>query len=203
MPVLDVALLKPSVPRARAIGPRERFEALWTAHARRVRAACRGWMRGREDLAEEAFGRVALLAFEKLRGADAELHSPLGWLLIMTRNVCIDLGRKALRDPVAGAEDITQLELAASDEPEAALLTAELVRHLERWLDALPPGQRQALELRALEGCSYPEVAERLAITPANARKRVQLARQRLRLRLVQYRGQAGGAGQARWGEPA
>ena len=54
---------------------------------------------------------------------------------------------------------------------------ARLVRAIER----LPEGHRDVLRLAFLEGCSYPEIAERLDISEANVKTRVNRARARLR----------------------
>ena len=54
---------------------------------------------------------------------------------------------------------------------------ARLVRAIER----LPEGHRDVLRLAFLEGCSYPEIAERLDISEANVKTRVNSARARLR----------------------
>jgi RNA polymerase sigma-70 factor, ECF subfamily len=47
-------------------------------------------------------------------------------------------------------------------------------------LDELPKHERQALELRVVEGLAYAEVAGRLAIRPVAARLRVSRALRRL-----------------------
>lgn len=54
---------------------------------------------------------------------------------------------------------------------------SRLVRAIER----LPEGHRDVLRLAFLEGCSYPEIAERLDISEANVKTRVNRARTRLR----------------------
>jgi RNA polymerase sigma-70 factor (ECF subfamily) len=45
----------------------------------------------------------------------------------------------------------------------------------------LPEGHRDVLRLAFIEGCSYPEIAERLDISEANVKTRVNRARARLR----------------------
>jgi RNA polymerase sigma-70 factor (ECF subfamily) len=51
---------------------------------------------------------------------------------------------------------------------------------LVRQLDALPSGEREALELRVIDELPYRELAERLDIQPAAARLRVSRALRRL-----------------------
>ncbi|MFM7438653.1 MAG: RNA polymerase sigma factor [Snowella sp.] len=45
----------------------------------------------------------------------------------------------------------------------------------------MPKSLRQAFTLRCVEELSYPEIAQHLEITEANARKRVEQARAKLR----------------------
>ena len=59
-----------------------------------------------------------------------------------------------------------------------ALETEETV---EQAIQKLPFLLRQAFILRCIEELSYPEIAQRLEITEANARKRVEQARAKLR----------------------
>ncbi len=47
-------------------------------------------------------------------------------------------------------------------------------------LDALPPGEREALELRVIDQLAYDQVAHKLEIRPAAARLRVSRALRRL-----------------------
>lgn len=188
MPATDVVSQPPISARPWQPTLRERFESIWRQHSPRVHSACRGWMRRRPDLVDEAFSRVSLLAFEKYRCLGAEVRNPLGWLLTMTRNVCIDLYREQRRDPVAAAGELNGLGLAAGDDLESRLLGQEMAELCGRWISELPPLQKEALELRLLAESSYQEMAERLGVTQAAARKRVQQARQGLRRKLALYR---------------
>lgn len=51
---------------------------------------------------------------------------------------------------------------------------------LERQVNALPPGERKALELRVIDEPAYDQVAEKLDIRPTAARLRVSRALRRL-----------------------
>ena len=65
--------------------------------------------------------------------------------------------------------------------PEEVAETGESLRSLQHGLDALPELLRVPLMLKFFEGLSYAEIAERLSIQNCTVRKRVQLARERLR----------------------
>jgi RNA polymerase sigma-70 factor, ECF subfamily len=66
------------------------------------------------------------------------------------------------------------------DQLESITARQELAR-LVRAIERLPEGHRDVLRLAFLEGCSYPEIAERLDISEANVKTRVNRARSRLR----------------------
>jgi RNA polymerase sigma-70 factor (ECF subfamily) len=67
-----------------------------------------------------------------------------------------------------------------ADQDESLSAREELAR-LVRAIGRLPEGHRDVLRLAFLEGCSYPEIAERLDISEANVKTRVNRARSRLR----------------------
>ena len=67
-----------------------------------------------------------------------------------------------------------------SDQDESITARQELAR-LIRAIERLPAGHRDVLRLAFLEGCTYPEIAERLDISEANVKTRVNRARSRLR----------------------
>ena len=70
---------------------------------------------------------------------------------------------------------------AATFEPEDDMTRNEASAILRRELDELPEGLRLPLVLHYIGGESAPEIGKRLGITAATARKRLQLARDRLR----------------------
>lgn len=73
--------------------------------------------------------------------------------------------------------------------PEARASAAELGQRLAAALDALPPDQRAAVWLVDVEGLTFAEVAETLALPPGTAASRVARARAALRTRLADLRG--------------
>jgi RNA polymerase sigma factor (sigma-70 family) len=131
-----------------------------------------------EDLTAEVFAQGWL---SRNRFRDEADGSALPWLLGIARNVlrrsvrsqaAENRARRKLGLPVEGAVDPG---FEAVDE-RISLPNAPLTR-----LAALPPEQREALELRVLHELGYDEIAARLGVQPAAARLRVSRALRRLR----------------------
>jgi RNA polymerase sigma-70 factor (ECF subfamily) len=138
---------------------------------------------GDEGLAEEITTDVF---FEVWRNAAAYRgESPVTTWIFGIANLKALSARRYFAQPrraavrVADDEALTRFpDPAQQDETlRARQELARLVRAIER----LPVGHRDVLRLAFIEGCSYPEIAERLAISEANVKTRVNRARARLR----------------------
>ena len=71
--------------------------------------------------------------------------------------------------------------------PEERLLSAEVREEMQRAIDGLPPGQREVITLRDVEGWAGEEVSTLLQITPNNQRVLLHRARSRVRRALERY----------------
>ena len=113
-----------------------------------------------EDLAQEAFVRAyrALRTYPAARIASLRVR---GWLAAIVGNLARDRARRrspstAPLDGVAGwLEDGTP-------GPERMALQRESTRAWRERLETLPDAYRVAVELRHIDGLSYPELAEAL-----------------------------------------
>jgi len=103
------------------------------------------------------------------------------WLIAIAHNVCRQRFRQAARRPheVSFDEDIGDRFIGVEEEDETP--TAEDIR---RALGHLAFNQRAALVMRELEGRSYAEIAEILAITPGAVETLIFRARRALREQL-------------------
>jgi RNA polymerase sigma factor (sigma-70 family) len=154
------------------------FSELYARHVGEVHA----WLSRRlawaaSDLTAETFARAFLI---RDRFRDDHDGSALPWLLGIARNVLADTVRRDQIETRARERLGLPLDLAAEDgftEVEERL-SPRLA--LERQLDALSPGEREALELRVIGELPYQELAARLDIQPAAARLRVSRALRRL-----------------------
>jgi len=89
------------------------------------------------------------------------------------------------RSPETG-DLVEQPEAPAESDPVAAAVTGELAAAVRRELAGLPPLQRAAVELKAMDR-SLREIAEILDVTPANAGVLVFRGRKLLAERLAPY----------------
>ncbi|MGO9956010.1 MAG: RNA polymerase sigma factor [Solirubrobacteraceae bacterium] len=154
------------------------FAELYTRHV----AAVHGWLARRlpwaaNDLTGETFA-CALLSRDRFR--DDRDGSALPWLLGIARNLLADTIRHERIETRARERLGLPVDLATEDgftEVEDRLSPRMSVK---QQLDALPPGEREALQLRVLDDLAYDQIAERLDIQPDAARSRVSRALRRL-----------------------
>lgn len=139
--------------------------------------------------ADDAVSRSMLLARKKLVEYASEIVNLEAWLTRMACNVCLDLRRERRRfgrfalslDDALNRDDPVQL----LPSPEQVCSSREVGALIHRAIGELPSHLREPARLRFLHEAEYGEIATRLAITPENARKRVQQARAILRPRLT------------------
>ena len=163
---------------ARSGGDPAGFSDLYTRHV----ADVYGWLSRRlawaaSDLTAETFAR-ALLSRDRFR--DDHDGSALPWLLGIARNVLLETIRQDRIETRARERLGLPLDLATEDGFTAIEDRLSPRLALERRLDALPAGEREALQLRVIDELAYDQVAEKLDIRPTAARLRVSRALRRL-----------------------
>jgi RNA polymerase sigma-70 factor (ECF subfamily) len=148
------------------------------------------WSGGRREDAEDALGQAALIALEKMP-RDLHPNEARSWLLRLVYSKCMDIHRKRKRarsvTQEIDAPSLDEEALAEAPSLESVLLEGELVAIVKDRIRRLPPKLRAVAELHLLGDLSYSEIADFLAITEANVRKRMQNARAVLREHLEAY----------------
>jgi RNA polymerase sigma-70 factor (ECF subfamily) len=158
------------------------FEALVAQYKARVFATTYrllGDYHEAEDAAQEVFVKV----YRGIRSLEdpATLNT---WIYRIATNTCFDLLDKRRRAP--GILPLTPDERQEGEPPyaddkgrtpEEDALAWELRRCLEDTLRALEPEGRAVLVLRDVEGCSYQEIAEMLALGLSAVKMRIHRAR--------------------------
>ncbi|WP_193185277.1 RNA polymerase sigma factor [Nisaea sediminum] len=191
VPVREVPAPPPPRPAPSEAGqlPPEDFWELWSTHQNQLLRQCMRLMSGNMADAEDALGNALVRASSHFaEGGGEGIANQRAWLSRLVHNSCIDFYRARARqkrwtDEVLAMADGDDIPSAPTPEPtpEEVAETGEAMRTLQAALDELPELLRVPLMLRFLEGLSYKEIAERLCIPNCTARKRVQLARERLR----------------------
>jgi RNA polymerase sigma-70 factor, ECF subfamily len=163
------------VARCRA-GDVDAFETLYREHAARLYTlACR--MAGSPEDGEDLLQEIFLQAYRKLAGfkGDAAIGT---WLYRLALNHCLDY----VRSRRAKMNKITEtLDAESSFEPTARRETPIVRMDLERAVERLPEGCREAFVLHDVEGFDHKEVAELLGIAEGTSKSQVFKARMKLR----------------------
>jgi RNA polymerase sigma factor (sigma-70 family) len=136
-----------------------------------------GDARRAEDVAQEVFADLA-------RKASTLCRRPIlvSWLYTSTRYAAVSLLRRERRQQVRDHEALLMQEIRSDSASDEVWLRLRPV--LDEELHRLGAGDRDAILLRFFEGKSYSDVGEALTLSEDAARKRIDRALDRLRLRL-------------------
>jgi RNA polymerase sigma-70 factor (ECF subfamily) len=161
-------------------GDVEAFETIYREHSPRIYAlACR--MAGSPSDGEDLLQEIFLHAHRKLGSFKGD--SALGtWLYRLATNYCLDFvrSRRARMDRMTDTLD------TGSQPPPAAPRETPLARiDLERAIEQLPDGCREAFVLHDVEGYDHKEVGRLLGIAEGTSKSQVFKARARLRALLA------------------
>jgi RNA polymerase sigma-70 factor (ECF subfamily) len=175
---------------------RERFEVLVGEHLDGLFGAALRMTRNRaraEDLLQETFLR-AWRSFHTFKpGTNVR-----AWLYRILMNAYIDGYRKSEREPeVVDQEDVDEFYLYSkvhesedfrrAGNPEEVLLNSLMDADVKGALDSLPEAFRNVVILADIEGFSYKEIAEILAIPIGTVMSRLHRGRRQLQVKLWDY----------------
>ena len=157
-------------------GDVEAFEALYRQHAARLYTlACR--MAGSSEDGEDLLQEIFLQAYRKLGSFKGD--SAIGtWLYRLALNHCLDY----VRSRQAKMNRLTEtLDADASFEPTARRDSPIARLDLERAIERVPEGCREAFVLHDVEGFDHKEVGKLLGIAEGTSKSQVFKARMKLR----------------------
>jgi len=157
-------------------GDVEAFETIYRQHASRLYTlACR--MAGSPEDGEDLLQEIFLQAYRKLGSfkGDATLGT---WLYRLALNHCLDYvrSRRAKMNRLTSA-----IEGEIACEPAARRETPIARLDLERAVERLPEGCREAFVLHDVEGFDHKEVGRLLGIAEGTSKSQVFKARMKLR----------------------
>ncbi len=136
---------------------------------------------GKHDEAEDLTQDIFLKVFRSLDkfNRDADFST---WLSSVARNYCIDQYRASKREREVLVEDLVAFDLAPASfgNPHRALEDQDRRSFLRKGLDLLPEKLREAVVLRDLQGLSYQEMADRLALPEGTVKSRINRGREEL-----------------------
>jgi len=161
-------------------GDKGAFAVLISRHRPAVLALVRSFLQ-RRDLADDAVQEASVVA---LVGLD-RLRSPErfgAWYA----SIALNISRRWLREIPAGlvpSEDWPDPELGPAEQAEAA----ELARRVNRAIQTLAPGQREAVLAFYWQGLTHAEAAIELGIKPNAVKARLHQARAALAPQLAPY----------------
>ncbi len=174
-------------------GDSDAFWSLWVSHRPHLRAVCYRQMRRVLEDADDAVSRSMLVAYAKLPAYAAEIIDIEAWLTRLACNVCLDMKKEGCRGSrkteVLDERMIARREATLPEpmSPEDTAVHTQIANTILKAINALPSTLRDVAHLRFVQEVSYDAIAETLAITEVNARKRVQQAREQLRPRLMEF----------------
>jgi len=152
------------------------FRPLVETYERTVFALCRKLLDGSEAEAEDVSQEAFLRAYRRLPELkDPQRFAP--WLYQIARSLCRESHRRrrAERRALERRQELERQEAAGrgGEKDDIGSVVA-----------ALPPGERQALELKYFEGLPYREIARRMGLTFAQVDHLIRQARERLSRRI-------------------
>ena len=126
-----------------------------------------------EDLAQAVFADAA----ERLRYVKPGSPPILAWLYTVAQRRLADQARRAATTPAT----LASLDAARAHDLEDAYYGRAVARALRAAIEQLPPGQRQVVVMKLLEGRSFAEIARRVGASEAACKMRFARALEALR----------------------
>ena len=133
-----------------------------------------------DDLLQETYERGLRGVHRFESGSNAR-----AWLATIMQNRFIDRCRKQTRTP--RGEPLDDIPVVTPDSEPAPVWAAVTMDHLRAALEQLDRRYREVFELFTFEKQSYHEIAERLGIRPTTVGTRLNRARCRLRVVLLEF----------------
>lgn len=131
--------------------------------------------------AEDAVQQAVLNGLKRLD----HLNDPraiVSWLAMIVRNAALDVVRKRKRTAGGpGSADAEEIQVAAQEPDDVFQMDGDQRSIVFTAVASLPESQAAVITLRHVEGLEIAELAERLDITPNNARVRLFRAYEKLR----------------------
>ncbi|HLP47262.1 MAG TPA: sigma-70 family RNA polymerase sigma factor, partial [Candidatus Kapabacteria bacterium] len=161
------------------------FWHFWQDYSRDLYRECLKMMKGSAEDAMDALETAMIFAHERFPRHAAEIYNLKGWLIRLTRNVCIDIHRKNKRESlykenlykVGGINERLTDEGPWSESIENTLEREEILNKVFISMKKLPERLREPAILRFFFKMKHREIAWHCNISDTNVRKRIQQAK--------------------------
>ena len=154
----------------------DRFERPLLRYARRLL----GDAEAARDVVQETFLRLCSIEQDRIDGRIGE------WLYTVCRNRAIDIGRKESRMNLVGVGEHTALDREASTPTPADVIEGqETESRITRLIEALPPNQREVIQLKFQDGMSYREISRITELTVSNVGYLIHMGMKALRRQML------------------
>ena len=158
----DRSLLADQIARV-AMGDRAALGNVYRLTAAKLFGVCLRILSDRSE-AEEVLQETYLTVWRRADGFDPARASPITWLVTIARNKAIDrlraTGAMRRSEPIEAAEAVSD----PAAPPTARIEAADDRRRLEHCLGELEPRHASAIRSAFLDGTTYEELAERMAV---------------------------------------
>lgn len=164
----------------------DQFWEFWQSNQASLHQQSLRLTRGNIEEAKELVSTAMLRAAQKFPRHSKNIKNIKAWLHRLLHNIYMDALRQRQQTTSSSllSNDAQENQLPSSDKhpsPEELLLCHEHLSKIWRQVQALPEALKAPIIMRFCESMSYDDIAARLKLTKCNARKRVQLACERLR----------------------
>lgn len=115
-----------------------------------------------------------------------EIESIEAFCLTICRNIAIDKMKKAENQNQSLEEEHDAPDRSYASNPEEQAVQRDRIELIRRLINNLPEKQRSAMQLRDLEGKSYKEIAEIMAISEEQVKINIYRARQTIKQKFIE-----------------
>ena len=167
---------------------RRALGALAEHYAPRLKA----WLMNRGEqahTAEDIVQDVFIMIWTKAEQFDPDRGSFSTWAYRIARNRWIDGGRKAGRTQLMPPDEMSLVADAPVAAADGELEHAQMCEAVNAALAALPPEQKQMLQLAFFDGLSHSEISARTGLPLGTVKGRIRAALQKLQERLKNFSG--------------
>lgn len=160
---------------------KSKFERLYYDYRKLMKHIATDMLRD-EFLAEDAVHEAFIKLTRHISGVNEDdRHKTQAFIVIIIKSVCLDMLRKDKKDKSFSLEEIDSMGYVNDD----SFKTLE-VEDVYSVISSLSDTYREIIELKVVHNLSDKEIADVLGISNAAVRKRLQRAREILRIKLAE-----------------